>query len=120
VVVDDDAASRSVAVGLLENAGCACDAVATGAAALEALDRETYDLVFMDCHMPDADGYETTRRIREEPGAQASLVIVAMTGGAFSEDRERSLEAGMDDHVAKPVRAADFERILARYLPAAR
>jgi CheY-like chemotaxis protein len=74
-------------------------------------------LVFMDCHMPEVDGYETARRIRAEHDRQESMVIVAMTGDAFGEDRERCLAAGMNDHVAKPVRMADVERIVARYLP---
>jgi CheY-like chemotaxis protein len=118
LVVDDDTASRKVAVELLGRLGCQSDAVGSGEEALEALDRVPYDLVFMDCQMPEVDGYETTRRIRENDRIREGVVIVAMTGDAFGEDRARCLEAGMNDHVAKPVRGADFERVLARYLPA--
>jgi two-component system sensor histidine kinase/response regulator len=116
LVVDDDPTSRKVAAELLEKSGCHCDTVASGAAALVALGEESYDLVFMDCHMPDMDGFETTRRIRESQGGPAQVVIVAMTGDAFREDRRRCLAAGMNDHIAKPVRTADVERILTRYL----
>jgi PAS domain S-box-containing protein len=116
LVVDDDPTSRKVATELLEKSGCQCDTVSSGQAALEALDRKRYDVVFMDCHMPEVDGYETTRRIRAEHDPQESMVIVAMTGDAFKEDRDRCLAAGMNDHVAKPVRMADVERIIERYL----
>jgi two-component system, sensor histidine kinase and response regulator len=71
-----------------------------------------YDLVLMDSQMPVMDGFETTRRIRARGGEGARLTIVALTASAMAGDRERCLEAGMDDHITKPLRVTDLLRVL--------
>jgi CheY-like chemotaxis protein len=116
LVVDDVASSREVAAELLRQAGYACDVAADGSEALRAFRNAAYDLVFMDCEMPDVDGYEATRRIRTLEMGRERTPIVALTGEILATDRERCLSAGMDDAIGKPVRAEDFRRMLERYL----
>jgi two-component system, sensor histidine kinase and response regulator len=92
-------------------------AAATGAEAIALVESRTIDLVFMDCQMPDVDGYEATRRIRErEAPGSGRLPIVAMTAHAMAGDRERCLAAGMDDYLTKPLRPGDIDAVLARWL----
>lgn len=117
LVVDDDPAGRRVAFALLARLGCAVDAVSSGAAALSSLAGRDYDLVLMDCRMPGLDGFETTAAIRRREGAAGRTPIVALTAGATEDERRRCLSAGMDDCLAKPVRVADLERALDRWLP---
>ena len=75
-----------------------------------------YDLVLMDCNLPLLDGYETTRQIRREP-RRAGLPIVALTANVLPEDRERCLQAGMNDYLSKPLRYEQLQAALARWLP---
>ncbi|WP_428265946.1 response regulator [Haliangium sp.] len=104
LVVDDNPINRLVAARLLERLGCAVNAVESGDEALAAIQAGRYELVFMDCEMPDMDGYETTARIRREEGDERRLTIVAMTAHAMADDRQRCLDAGMDDYLSKPIR----------------
>jgi Amt family ammonium transporter len=104
---------------ILSQAGLACDSVANGALAVAAVQAERYDVVLMDCHMPEMDGFEATRRIRrlEREGATPGRVsIVALTGNAMQGDREQCLEAGMDDHLGKPIQAAELIELIERLL----
>ena len=82
----------------------------------ERLDPERHDAVFMDCQMPNLDGYEATARIRAGEPADRHMPIVAMTAHAFEGDRERCLRAGMDDYLSKPLRVEDLEPVLERWL----
>ena len=82
--------------------------------AVEALERKTYDAILMDCQMPELDGYQTTREMRARG---LTMPVIAMTANALASDRERCLEAGMSDHLAKPFGLADLWSLLARWLP---
>ena len=118
LLAEDNRISRKVALRTLENLGYHAEAVTNGAEAVEALTRDDYDLVFMDCQMPELDGYEATGRIREgADGVRNPRVpIVAMTANAMKGDREKCLEAGMDDYVTKPIHAQDVLDAIERQL----
>jgi PAS domain S-box-containing protein len=119
LLVEDNAVNRTVALGLLKTLGLRADTAADGEEALAALERAPYDLVLMDCQMPKMDGYEATRRIRRMEGAARATVVVAMTAHAMSGDRLKCLEAGMNDHIAKPVSRSALVGVLKRRLPKA-
>ncbi len=117
LLAEDNAINQRIARVMLERAGCEVTLVEDGAAAVEAFQRDTWDLVFMDCQMPELDGYEATARIRALEAAQGlhRTPVVAMTANVMPEDRRRCLAAGMDDHVAKPAKAVDLERALLKW-----
>jgi signal transduction histidine kinase/CheY-like chemotaxis protein/HPt (histidine-containing phosphotransfer) domain-containing protein len=115
LLVEDNRLNQEVALYFLLRAGLEVDVAAHGAEALEKLSRHAYDAVLMDCQMPVLDGYEATRRIRGMPRF-ARLPIIAMTANALEGDRERSLEAGMNDHLNKPIDADRLYRTLDRWL----
>ena len=125
LVVEDHAVNRLLATRLLKKLGCEVGIAENGRIACEQTARESYDLVLMDCQMPEMDGFEATRTIRNrELDTGRHLPIVALTANAMSEDRDRCLDAGMDGYISKPYSAADFERTLDRWcrlqaLPAA-
>jgi signal transduction histidine kinase/CheY-like chemotaxis protein/HPt (histidine-containing phosphotransfer) domain-containing protein len=105
LLAEDNTVNQLVAVGMLKNLGALVDVVADGNSALSALEKQTYDLVFMDIQMPELDGLETARRIRklEQRRRLPHLPIIAMTAHALQGDRERCFEAGMDDYLTKPI-----------------
>jgi signal transduction histidine kinase/HPt (histidine-containing phosphotransfer) domain-containing protein/ActR/RegA family two-component response regulator len=115
LLVEDNVLNQEVAMHFLRQAGITVKLAEHGAAAIEALDREHFDAVLMDCQMPVMDGYEATRRIRAD-GRFDSLPIIAMTANALVGDRERSLEVGMNDHLTKPLNALSLLHTLARWL----
>jgi len=124
LLCDDNLINQKVALRLLLQLGYRADVAASGKEALAAMDRQTYDLVFMDVQMPEMDGLEATRQIRErqrarQPGYKSGLVIVAMTASAMAGDRQKCLTGGMDDYLAKPVRPDDIRQILERWGPLA-
>jgi len=118
LVVEDSLVNQQVAVSMLRKAGYEPEVAVNGIEALEVLEKGAFDLVFMDCQMPELDGFETTRLIRNGQAGEANrtLPIVAMTANAMVGDRERCIAAGMDDYIAKPVRKQDFLRMLEKYL----
>ncbi len=105
LVAEDNAINQRLALKLLEKLGCNGDAVADGREAVKALSEIPYDLVLMDCMMPEMDGYEATRRIRDSasPVLDHEIPVIAMTANVMKGDRERCIAAGMDDYVSKPV-----------------
>ena len=102
LVVEDNRASQQVAIGMLERLGCSMDIAGNGREALERLTRRSYDLILMDCHMPEMNGFEATRQIRALQGESANLPIIAMTANAQQGDSDQCLAAGMNDYLAKP------------------
>ncbi|MEA2685492.1 MAG: hypothetical protein QOE93_687, partial [Actinomycetota bacterium] len=118
LVVEDNANNQLVAMGILRHLGYRADVAANGFEALAALDRTSYDAILMDCQMPEMDGFTATGEIRLRQGTDCHTPVIAMTAGASDADRERCLDAGMDDFLAKPVRPGDVEAVLARWVPA--
>jgi len=114
LLVDDDAINRLAGQRMLEQQGCEVLLANDGRDALHQLTAESVDLVLMDVHMPNLDGIEATRRIRE--GGQAQLPIIGLTASVMKEELQRYLDAGMDDVVAKPVEAAALTRTIASVL----
>ncbi|MDD2422262.1 MAG: response regulator, partial [Heliobacteriaceae bacterium] len=115
LVVDDNSVNRQIVVKMLANRGMACDLAASGKEVVQAVREKEYDLVFMDCQMPEMDGYEATARIRELEGEQRHTVIIAMTADAMAGAREKCLQAGMDDYISKPIDFTLFFALLERY-----
>jgi len=116
LVVDDNAVNRRVASRLVEKAGYRCEVAGGGQEAIDRVLKGGIDVVLMDCQMPGLDGYEATREIRRIEAGGARTPILALTAHAMPGDRERCLEAGMDDHLTKPVSARALEEALARYI----
>ena len=117
LLVEDNDVNRKVAKLMLDSIGCEVRLATNGQEALDALERGGVQLVLMDAHMPGMDGYEATRRIRERERAEGRkpIPIVALTAHALVTDRERSLSAGMDDHLSKPVNVEDLQRTVQRW-----
>ena len=115
LVVEDNPVNRELAAEQLRVLGYQADLVGNAQAALDALSRQNYDLVLMDCEMPMMDGYEATREIRHRESGGRHVVIIAMTANATHEQRDRCLEAGMDDFLSKPVRLQTLEAMLASW-----
>jgi CheY-like chemotaxis protein len=119
-VAEDNAINSKVIAAQLLFLGCRADTVGTGREAVEAMDLAPYDLVLMDCQMPDLDGYQAAAEIRTREAGGRRVPIVAVTAHALREDRSRCLAAGMDDYVTKPLTLERLELALNRWLGEAR
>jgi CheY-like chemotaxis protein/nitrogen-specific signal transduction histidine kinase len=124
LLVDDNAINQKVASRLLQQMGYKADLAGNGIEALQALDRQPYDLIFMDVMMPEMGGFEATAAIRQRqqqraqfPNYKSPIFVVAMTANAMQGDREKCIEAGMDDYMPKPVRPEDVRTIIERWGP---
>ena len=119
LLAEDNITNQQVALGILRKLGLRSDAVANGAEAVKALENLPYDLVLMDVQMPEMDGLEATRQIRNPQSAVRNhqIPIIAMTAHALKGDRERCLEAGMNDYVTKPVDPQALAETLEKWLP---
>jgi CheY-like chemotaxis protein len=119
LVAEDNRINQMYVTELLKHCGCTCDVVTNGDEVLEALRRGRYDLVLMDCQMPEMDGFTAAREIRRRVGTQElsqAIPIIALTANALKGDRERCLEAGMDDYLTKPVQAHQLRTKLEQFL----
>jgi two-component system sensor histidine kinase/response regulator len=116
LIVEDNPINQRVAALMLQKLGFAVDIANDGNEAIVAVERGAYSLVLMDCQMPRRDGYDATRAIRAAEGDGQRVPIVAMTASAMKGDREKALDAGMDDYLAKPVRVSDLIAILQRWV----
>lgn len=127
LIAEDNPVNREVAIEMLKAMSVTADVAATGTEVLAALDRREYDLILMDCQMPELDGFQTTRTIRKKEHLDnanriqqgllpKSLIIVALTANAMSGDRELCLNAGMNDHLSKPFNQQQLATVLQRWL----
>jgi CheY-like chemotaxis protein/HPt (histidine-containing phosphotransfer) domain-containing protein len=122
LLCDDNVVNQKVALRLLQQMGYRAELAANGLEALAALDRQSFDLIFMDVMMPEMDGLQATKAIRERqrqkgshPHYKSSMIVVAMTANAMHGDKDKCLAAGMDDYLAKPVRLEDIRAIVERW-----
>ena len=122
LLADDNHINRLIALGLLRKLGYGADTVVNGLAVLEALKSIPYDIILMDCQMPEMDGYDTARAIRRREQSsgqgtkgQSPIHIVALTANAMKGDREKCLAAGMDDYLSKPIRLLELQTALGRW-----
>jgi two-component system, sensor histidine kinase len=120
LLAEDNPINRTVAINMLQALGHEVIVAENGREVLELLERETVDLIFMDVQMPEMDGLETTRKIRaREKTSGHHRVILALTANAMKGDRERCLEAGMDDYLSKPLRRSELDNAVKQWLPRA-
>ena len=120
LVVEDNAVNREIACTMLEHAGCAYLVAENGREALAQLAAHSFDLVLMDCQMPEMDGYEAVRRVRAGevlPQCATSMPVIALTANALTGDRERCIDVGFDDYLSKPFSETDLRAVLLRWLP---
>jgi len=120
LVAEDNVVNQRVAMEMLKRLGCKTDAVANGLEVIRALERIHYDIVFMDCNMPELDGFGATSTIRAMETGGRHTVIIALTANALEGDREKCLAAGMDDYIPKPIRQSDLQESIVRWCMGAR
>jgi CheY-like chemotaxis protein len=118
LIAEDTPVNQIVAARALERCGCRVEVASDGHEALEAFTRQHFDAVLMDCQMPGMDGYEATKALRRLERAGQHTPVIAMTAQAMSGDRERCLQAGMDDYICKPMRHGELADALRRWIPA--
>ena len=118
--MEDNLINQQVALGILQIQGYTVTVVNNGREALDAHAQGTFDLILMDCHMPEMDGFEATREIRSRERASGQrMPIVALTANAMAQDREACLNAGMDDHLSKPFSMLTLQNMLDKWMPQA-
>ena len=115
LVAEDNPVNQKLIRHMLEKLSCRVDMAADGRAALALAKEQQYDVIFMDCSMPEMDGYEATAELRRQQQGARRVPIIALTANAMGEDRAKCLEAGMDDYLSKPVRIEDVLEALRRW-----
>ncbi len=114
LIVEDNIINQKVATRMLKKFGCVVDVAGNGKEALEAIAKTRYEIIFMDCHMPEMDGFEATRAIRTRKLTRAP--IIAMTAAVLDAERQACVDAGMDDFIAKPVLINELEQMLGKWM----
>jgi signal transduction histidine kinase/DNA-binding response OmpR family regulator/HPt (histidine-containing phosphotransfer) domain-containing protein len=117
LVAEDNIVNQQVAIGVLATLGYDADVVANGREAVDAVSLAPYIAVLMDCQMPEMDGYQATQEIRRREGAGRYIPIIALTADVLKDARVKSLSAGMDDHITKPLDPRELAAVLDRWLP---
>lgn len=117
LLVEDNSINQRVALGILRKIGLKADVVENGKAAIDVLSKQRFDIVFMDCQMPQMDGYEATRTIRTPSTGvlDPNVLIIAMTAHSMQGDRDKCLRAGMDDYLSKPLQLSAMAQVLAKW-----
>jgi CheY-like chemotaxis protein len=119
LLAEDYPANQRIARWMLERLGLEVALAVDGKEVIAALERDRFELVLMDCQMPEMDGYDATTAIRTSTAGYHSIPIIAMTAAALASDRDRCFAVGMNDYISKPVQQDELARVLARWLPAA-
>jgi len=117
LLADDNPINQKVSISVLHKLGYRADIANNGLEVLKALEQKAYDILFLDVQMPEMDGLEAARRICQRWSAEKRPCIIAMTGNALTGDRDKCLQAGMDDYISKPVRVGDLQSALQRWGP---
>jgi CheY-like chemotaxis protein len=115
LLAEDNAINSRVAMRMLEKLGYRVDLASNGKEAVDMLEMLPYDLILMDCQMPTMDGFEATRKIRRCQGERGRVPIIAVTANSMEGDKDRCLQAGMDDYIAKPIQVERLREILERW-----
>ncbi len=115
LLAEDNPVNQKIAQKMLKRLGYPVDVAANGLEALQALKHKSYSLILMDIQMPEMDGLEATKIIRQQLSAEEQPRIIAVTAHALSYSREMCLDAGMDDYIAKPIQKDELAEILSRY-----
>jgi CheY-like chemotaxis protein len=116
LLAEDNEINQIVAVKQLTSLGLKVDVASNGNEVLQALEQRSYSLILMDCQMPELDGIDAARQIREKGYSKTDLPIIALTAHVFEEDRKRCIDAGMNDFLSKPLSLAQLNSVLARWL----
>jgi len=116
LLTEDNKTNQKLAASILKTMGFACDIAENGCEAVNALENNPYDLVLMDCQMPEMDGYEATKLIRKNESGKTHTIIIAMTANAMKSDYQNCIKSGMDDYISKPFRTDDLMKIIAKWL----
>ncbi|MFT7098713.1 MAG: CheY-like chemotaxis protein [Rickettsiales bacterium] len=118
LLAEDNSVNQKVMTSLLKRYGCLVTPAGNGEEAVDQVRKQKFDIILMDCQMPEMDGYEATKIIREleRKKQQSANVIIAVTAHSLKGDKEKCLEAGMDDYLSKPVNIKNLEDILERWV----
>lgn len=117
LVAEDNRTNQLMITQMLEMMGCTLDIANNGQEAIDALEKNDYDIVLMDCMMPEMNGYEATEAIRDNEDEDEHMTIIALTANALPEDKKKCIDTGMDDYLTKPMQKSDLQKILTKWLP---